>query len=178
MVELHLLPDHACWCDWVARRLPRNRQAEADDVVQEAYAAAITARTGPRERTEQGAKRWFRGILRNVLRTAIRGWRRRGRHERLMGHTDGVDGEDPGEVASTHLSPEDLLRYRELSRGVHAALETLPVVQRELVRRVILEKLRLSYAAGALGLQPGDASRRLWRAKQALRRMLARLDAR
>ena len=138
---------HVGWVRRLARRLARDA-FEADDLVQDAFVAALT---GPPDRGGD-LRSWLGTVLGNRLRMRRRAEGRRAAHELEAGR--------PAEVASYDADlVEQLERQRQLARLV----ETLPPAY----RRALLAR----YYHGEL---PAETARRLGIRPATLRSQLAR----
>ncbi|MCC6350293.1 MAG: RNA polymerase sigma factor [Candidatus Eisenbacteria bacterium] len=132
-------------------------RAVAEDVLQAAFVKALER--GGAIRDEESAVAWFYRLLRNAL---VDHWRRRGREARVLDPGAGDDdaiAEDPGLLAT-------------VCRCFESLLPTLKPEYAEVVRRVDLGGRPVAEVAGELGITANNASVRLHRARQALRRSL------
>jgi len=128
---------------------------QADDLVQEALARALSGITGFR----RGAPMlpWLLRILHNVHVSHAR--RRRNNEVGLDGHEDSVS-EAP--VAEQRVEGSELLQL----------LWTLPESQRAAVTLVCLDELTYAEAAGVLAIPKGTLTSRLARGRAALRALV------
>lgn len=132
-------------------------RALAEDILQAAFVKALER--GGAIRDSESAVAWFYRLLRHAL---VDHWRRAGREARVIGRGDGdadVAAEDP-----------------ELHAAICACfVELLPTLKPEyadVLRRVDLDGEPVGRVAEALGVTANNASVRLHRARQALRRSL------
>ncbi len=150
----------------MARRLCGNR-ADADDLVQETYLAAL--RHFDQFRPGTNCRAWLFTILRNRFIN----------HARQQGRwVLAVDGPEPWEwprdLPAAIPTPEEELSRRGLDRPVREALSQLPLR----FRRTFLLAEVLGYShkevAAACGVPTGTVMSRLFRARRFLRRALGR----
>ncbi len=150
------LLDHAQWAHALARRLVGDA-SRADDVVQEAYAAALQ-----HPPTEPGALRpWFARVLTNVARMQLRSSRRRCARERTA-------AADP-----TLPSPSELAERAEGQRTLVAAVLKLEEPYRATVLLRYFEDLS---AAEIARRQDIPAATVRWRLQEALAKLRSELD--
>ena len=133
--------------------------ADAEDVVQEAYLRAVRFFGGFRG---GDSKAWLLTIVRNAYYT--------GRY-RMREATIAFD-EEAHDVEDEALGPEDLLLQKASRRVVAAALAALPVEFREALVLRELEGLSYKEMAEVTELPIGTVMSRLSRARQRLRRSL------
>jgi len=149
------LYNHAFW-------LTRN-QAEADDLVQEAFSKALRAFDSFQEGTN--FKAWIFRILRNTFLTSRTGLAA-SRTVFLEDHADVLDTTESG------FTPEDNLIRLENEASVHAALEQLPVQLREVLLLCDVEEIRYKDIAIILDIPIGTVMSRISRARRSLRQFL------
>lgn len=137
-----------------ARTLSRNA-ADADDLVQETLAKAIDRA----ELFRPGAdlRAWLFGILHNTFVSSVRSAGRR------------TQPPIPERLPDPRLDPDQETRV-ELGR-VLIALRQLPDEQRQVILLVSVDGLTTDEAAAALGVPVGTVRSRLWRGREALRRL-------
>jgi RNA polymerase sigma factor (sigma-70 family) len=154
------LARHAAFLARLARALVGGRD-EADDLVQDAYVAAL--RHPPD--ADRPARPWFAQVMRNLVRMGRRGEARRRERE---GEWQGA--QDEGRAVPT---PEQLLD-RALA---HRALAEQVVLLAEPFRRTVLlryvEGLEAARIAELEGIAPATVR---WRLKEGLERLRAGLD--
>ena len=142
--------------------------ALADDLTQEALAKAL-ARVG-QLRDPARLRSWLYGILVNCWRD----------HLRARRPTEDIDSIEEHWLASDR-SPEQDASQMQVAARVRAAIEQLPVGQREVLSLVDLEECSYAEVAEILAIPIGTVMSRLCRARAALRRTLAvtlgRVDA-
>jgi RNA polymerase sigma factor (sigma-70 family) len=150
-------------------------QADAEDVVQDAYLRAFRAAD-----TRVGAdiKPWLLTIVRNV---AYRWLALRQRRSNVISFEAAAPGRERDEavfeVASDAPSPEDALVGRAEQALVRRALAELPEAFREVIVLREFEELRYQEIAQVTGVPIGTVMSRLARARDQLRERLAQLMA-
>lgn len=128
----------------------------ADDLTQEALAKAVAGLGQLRD--PERLRPWLYGILANCWRD----------HLRALRPCDDLDALE-GELASPAPSPEQLASQAELVASVRAAVQRLPVGQREVLALVDLEECSYAETAVILSIPVGTVMSRLHRARAALR---------
>jgi RNA polymerase sigma-70 factor (ECF subfamily) len=151
---------HSEWVTNLARRLAG---AGADDVVQDAWVAAL--RSPPDG--ERPTRPWLATVMRNLVRLRSRDDTRRARREEAF-HTQGGLGADHVEGVDEVYERMQLQRF--LADQVMALEEPLRIV---VVLRYV-EGLDATQIAERIGAPPGTVR---WRLKTALDRLRAALDA-
>jgi RNA polymerase sigma-70 factor, ECF subfamily len=139
-----------------ARWLTKN-EADAEDVVQDAYLRALRFFTSLRA---DNARAWLLTIVRHTWYGRIAP--RSGGYQ-----TDGLD-ETSQEPAAETLDPEALLMQRQTIEDVRAALEQLPAEFREAVVLRELEGLSYKEIAAVTGVPIGTVMSRLSRGRDRL----------
>ena len=132
---------------------------DAEDLVQDTFRLAY--QNLGRFDTGRPFEPWLFTILRNTARNAHKSRRLRS-HERL-GDEHAVPGDGPLENA----------HRRELRREITHAVEQLPPMQKSCFRLCLVEGLTSVEAANALGLAESTVRVHVFKARQALRRLLA-----
>jgi RNA polymerase sigma-70 factor (ECF subfamily) len=141
-----------------ARRvLGRYASGDGEDVVQEAFIAALT--TGALPQGDVGA--WLRAVTARKALDALRGAARRG-EQPLVFDAAGATGAEPSVEAGARL---DVLALRQ-------CLARLSPTDRAVLTLVDLEGQSMAEAAGALGLTRVAIRLRAVRARRKLARML------
>jgi RNA polymerase sigma-70 factor (ECF subfamily) len=148
-----------------ARAIVRD-DAEAEDVMQQAYVNAFT-----HLRQFNGSARFSTWLTRIAINEALARVRRQGRYQPFD------DGEEPSTVEPfpLHVASEDPERRAfagELRRLLETSIDTLPDGTREVFVLREVEGLSTSEAAGALGVSEDVVKTRLSRGRAALRRVL------
>jgi RNA polymerase sigma-70 factor (ECF subfamily) len=143
--------------------LGRYGGSEADDVVQEAFIAALTTAALPRG--DLGA--WLRAVAARKALDSLRRTRRRG--EQPLHATDDATGEIEGECSPA--APLDVLAVRE-------GLRRLSPADRAVLTLVDLEGRSMAETAAALGLTNVAVRLRAVRARRRLARILLPLQGR
>lgn len=137
------------------------RRADAEDLLQEALLRAYQRFHQLREPAR------FKGWLLSIVRTAyLDRLRRRGQPEQGL---DELHDDLPDRASTGHHDP--------LAELMLAALNQLPLAQRELLSLFYLEGLNLEETGQVLGIAPRIVRQRLFRAREALRRRFAVLEA-
>ena len=139
-----------------ARWLTRN-EADAEDVVQDAYVRALRFYASLRG---DNARAWLLTIVRHT-------WYGRFR-PRDSSHQTTVFDEMSNERTAEGLDPEALLLQRQTVDEVRAALEELPVDFREVIVLRELEGLSYKEIAGVAGIPIGTVMSRLARGRERL----------
>lgn len=153
-----------------ARRVVGNED-DAQDVVQEAFLAALRAIDG-----FAGAARLSTWLHRIVVNTAL--MRLRSRRRRREESIDGLlprfddDGHWAEPVARWETATDALFERRERRAMVRTAIERLPLNYRSVLVLRDIEELDTDEAASLLGVSPNAVKTRLHRARQALRTLL------
>jgi RNA polymerase sigma factor (sigma-70 family) len=143
---------------WIYIRRMAGRDDEAQDILQDVWLRAI--RGIPRLRDGSRLRAWLFGITRRVLMDRLR--------RRYTVLTPGpLDGED---VPS---DPEPVDREADLV-ALEAALETMPLGEREVLTLFYLRDLSLADLAEMLDIPVGTVKSRLFRARHMLRAKLQR----
>lgn len=154
-----LVGNHRRFLAFVEKRVGSRDVAE--DIVQEAFARGLE-RAG-QVRDEESAVAWFYRVLRNAMADH---WRRRGAearmHERVAAESDEVE------------PPVDEELLRTACDCVLDLLPTLKPEYAEALRRVDLDGQPVKDFADAAGITPGNASVRLFRARESLRKQVTR----
>ena len=154
-----LLDNHARFLAFVERRV--GSRDEAEDVLQEAFVRSL-GRTDAL-RSEESAVAWFYRVLRNgLVDRARRAGTRSRAYERLA-----ADAEQESAAPDAELE-------QVACACVTALVDTLKPEYGAAIRRVELDGLSLRSFAQEAGITPGNAGVRLHRAREALRRQLAR----
>jgi RNA polymerase sigma-70 factor (ECF subfamily) len=150
-------------------------QADAEDVVQDAYLRAFRAAD---KRLSADIKPWLLTIVRNVAYRWLALRQRRSNVISLDAALPARDHESsPWEVASDEPTAEDTLIGRAEQALVRRALAELPPVFREVIVLRELEELRYQHIAEVTGVPIGTVMSRLARARDQLRGELARMMA-
>lgn len=155
---MNALLEHAQWLRGLAAALVR-REAEADDIVQETWLAALRA---PPDGARP-ARPWLSQVLRNAWRMAARTSGRRRARERAAGDV-------AGSVAAT---ADEVLERAELQRRIADLVMTLEEPYRTAVLLRYYEGQQAKEIALALGVPAGTVR---WRITEGLARLRTRLD--
>lgn len=132
-------------------------RAVAEDILQAAFVKALER--GGAIRDGESAVAWFYRLLRNAL---VDHWRRAGREAKVL---------DRG-ASDADAAAEDPELHAAVCGCFADLLPTLKPEYAELLRRVDLQGAAVSAVAVELGITANNASVRLHRARQALRRSL------
>jgi RNA polymerase sigma-70 factor (ECF subfamily) len=151
-----------------AMTLTRN-QTEAEDLVQETYLRAV--RAFGQLMPDSNLKSWLFAIARNAWLNQLRHARRRPRFVEL-------DAEDEEPPRADHPSNDPHLVYlQKLEREeVHAAIESLPLLHREMIVLRDIEGFSYQQIAVIVGCPAGTVMSRLGRAREKLRRLLREVN--
>ena len=144
---------------YLARRCGRDG---ADDLLSEVFLRAYAARRQYDQRWLD-ARPWLYGIARNVLREH---WRHAGATEPAGELLDLAASEDPWPDVDSRLDAAARLS------GLRSALAQLGSSDRDVLLLVTWEGLTPTEAAIALGIPPGTARSRLYRARCVMRELL------
>lgn len=146
-----------------AHWLTQNR-AEAEDLVQETYAKALTGFGSFQPGTNFRA--WIFRILRNTFLTSRTG----------LAATRTVplaaEGDEEQTVVVSRETPESVLLEQADQARVQAALEQVPVIFREVLLLCDVEEMSYQEIADTLAVPIGTVMSRLYRARKALRAVL------
>jgi RNA polymerase sigma-70 factor (ECF subfamily) len=153
-----LLENHARFLAFVERRV--GSREDAEDILQEAFVRSLE-RT-PSLDGSTSATTWFYRVLRNAMTDYFRRKASRGRaHERLAVEMD------PAEPADSELE-------QVVCACVVSLVDTLKPEYAAAIRRVDLDGSSVRAYSLEAGITPSNAGVRLHRAREALRRQLAR----
>lgn len=144
---------------FVRRRLPRDPNTSAEDVVADTMLVAWR-RFDDAPRRLDAQRAWVFGIARNCLLTSYRGSSRREALNVRLADIKGRVGSSP---------PDDLIVALDLA----AAWRRLSAGEQEVLALAIFDELTSSQAAVVLGTSPTGYRLRLMRARRALRAHLA-----
>jgi RNA polymerase sigma-70 factor (ECF subfamily) len=154
-----LLDNHARFLGFLERRV--GSRDEAEDILQEAFVRSI-GRTDAL-RSPESATAWFYRVLRNAL---IDHHRREGARSRAFVQLS-AESED-------EMAPSDQELEAVACACITALVDTLKPEYGLALRRVDLDGISVRSFAEEVGITPGNAGVRLHRAREALRRQLAR----
>lgn len=151
----------------LARYLVRD-DADAQDVVQEAFLRALRHFGGYRGEGASQGRAWVLAIVRNMAHT----WRHRRRADDATEFDEAVHG--AGETGGTGGSDEtDAVVMRQDAREtIGRALERLPVELREAIVLREIEELSYKEIATVAGIPIGTVMSRLSRARKRLQEVL------
>jgi RNA polymerase sigma-70 factor (ECF subfamily) len=133
--------------------------AEAEDLVQEAYAKALRGFSGFQVGTNFRA--WMFRILRNTFLTSRRGLK-----------SAAVEDRELDAMASNHPTPEAILIQQADRELVQEALAQLAVPFREILLLCEVEEMSYEEIAQVLAVPIGTVMSRLYRARRALPSLL------
>jgi RNA polymerase sigma-70 factor (ECF subfamily) len=154
-----LLDNHARFLAFVERRVGSRDVAE--DILQEAFVRSLDRAGALRD--SESATAWFYRVLRNAIVDHYRRGETRARaHERLAAESDAL------------AAPPDAELEALVCACVMSMLDTLKPEYGAALRRVELDGMTVRGYAQEAGITPGNAGVRLHRAREALRRQLAR----
>jgi RNA polymerase sigma-70 factor (ECF subfamily) len=153
-----LVANHRRFLAFVERRVGSRDVAE--DILQDAFVRGL-ARAG-QLRDEESVVAWFYRSLRNAL---VDHWRRSGAERRALDEL----------AASRSAEPSfDAELMRTVCECATSLLDTLKPEYAEALRRVELDGIAVKDFAREKNLSPNNASVRLFRAREALRRRVER----
>jgi RNA polymerase sigma-70 factor (ECF subfamily) len=133
---------------------------DAEELLQETYKRALAARRKPEVTSSEEIRPWMFTIMRHVWQNERRRLSRA--PEILLDET----AADPGDTAELALSRKLLVSE------VRAAVDSLPVLWREVIVMRDMEELSYAQIAEVLGCPVGTVMSRLARARGALRQLL------
>ncbi|WP_244849204.1 RNA polymerase sigma factor [Caballeronia sp. SL2Y3] len=141
--------------------------SDADDVVQEAYLRAFRFFSGFEDGDESNARGWLLAIVRNTWFTE---WRRRVQLADATPYDEEIAGDQalPGWSDDAGASPETLAVRKDEVQLVHRALESLPLVFREVLVLRELEDMSYKEVAAITGVPIGTVMSRLARGRKML----------
>lgn len=155
-LELVLLAHHREFLGFLERRL--GTRGDAEEVLQAAYARALER--GVPDAGAEGVAAWFYRVLRNAL---VDRERRAGAERRSS------------DRLAREASVEDAPELRDaVCACIHDLLPAMKPEYAEVVRAVDLDERPLAEVAAGRGITVNNATVRLHRARQALRRQLLR----
>lgn len=153
-----LLDNHAGFLGFLERRV--GSRDEAEDILQEAFVRSLDRADSLR--SAESATAWFYRMLRNAI---VDHYRREGSRSRAV--------ERLAAEIEASASPDEELEAAACA-CVTALVDTLKPEYGAALRRVDLEGQSVRGFAEEAGITPGNAGVRLHRAREALRRQLAR----
>lgn len=153
-----LVDNHARFLSFLERRV--GSRDEAEDILQDAFVRSVDRAGSLRD--AESATAWFYRVLRNAV---IDHYRREGTRSRAVERLAAEAEEPPG--------PDEELE-RVACACVTAMVDTLKPEYGTAIRRVDLEGQTVRGFAEEAGITPTNAGVRLHRAREALRRQLAR----
>jgi RNA polymerase sigma-70 factor (ECF subfamily) len=132
---------------------------DAEDVVQDTFRRVLSSldRFDP----ERSFEPWFFTILRNTARNAAR-------HRQVRAHEPLAT-----EQESSQPGPYEQTRRDELRTRLVQAIEALPTMQQTCFRLCLVEGLTSAEAASAVGLAESTVRVHVFKARQALQKLLA-----
>lgn len=153
-IEAALLENHNRFLAFLEKKV--GDRGKAEEILQGAFMRALER--GVPAADEQGAVKWFYTVLRNAFVDSYR-------RQRSQGRTmEEVESEAFG-IIETELEAN-------VCSCMHALLPSLKSEYAEMVRQVDLEERTISEVAAATGITPNNATVRLHRARQALKKRL------
>jgi len=144
--------------------------AEAEDVMQEAYARAFS-QLGQ----FQGRSQWSTWVTRIAVNEALGRLRRQGRFvntDVLEMEEARMDEQTPGDRPAAPAGPEDQVAARELNGVLERAVDALPDIYRTVFVLREVEELSTAETADCMGISEELVKVRLHRARGELRRRL------
>ena len=159
---------HEKYADFVWKSLHRLGVQEADreDLLQEVF--VIVHQRLHTFRQEEPMAPWLFGICRNVASS----------HRRSAYRRRETPCDTPPETDMDHTgrSPEDAVRVKEARRTLAALLEGLDLDRRAVFVMFEIEEMSLNEIAAILGIPVGTVSSRLYAARKAFNKALARTE--
>jgi RNA polymerase sigma-70 factor (ECF subfamily) len=155
-----LVENHRRFLAFLERRVGSREAAE--DILQEAFVRGLTR--GAALTRDESAIAWFYRVLRNAIADH---WRRRGVERR---GAERVAAAESGAVAPA--ADEELMD--QVCRCAAELLETLKPEYADALRHVEIDGVTVKAFAETAGITPNNASVRLFRARDALRRQVER----
>jgi RNA polymerase sigma factor (sigma-70 family) len=152
----------------LARYLTRN-DADADDVVQEAFLRALKYFGGFRGQGASQSRAWLLAIVRNMAHT----WRRR--HRADASTTEFNEVTHSGAVMDEH--PGSVLSRRDLREALADVLDRLPPDFREVIVLREIEGLSYKEISEVVDVPTGTVMSRLARARKRLQEALIASDS-
>jgi RNA polymerase sigma factor (sigma-70 family) len=153
-----LLDNHARFLAFLERRV--GSRDDAEDILQEAFVRSLDR--APSLHDSESATTWFYRVLRNAITDHFRRQDSRGRAlDRFATETEVTESPDNGLEAM-------------VCACVLSLVETLKPEYGAAIRRVDLDGTSVRSYAEEAGITPSNAGVRLHRAREALRRQLAR----
>ncbi|MEE8408634.1 MAG: RNA polymerase sigma factor [Myxococcota bacterium] len=147
----------------LARNLPGASSAEVEDLVQETFITVLES--APRYEESGKLKSWLCGIAVRKARSLRRqSWLRRNLLDRFGGKRAGVAAMPESNIDSKIGARVDVTR----------ALEVLPKAQRQVLLLHVVDNLSGEEISAALGISPKTVWTRLHRARQSMRKHVAR----
>jgi RNA polymerase sigma factor (sigma-70 family) len=154
-----LLDNHARFLGFLERRI--GSRDEAEDILQEAFVRSLGRTDALRD--AESATAWFYRVLRNAIIDHHRRQDTRNRaFTRLAAESEEAAAEPDHELEAVACA------------CITALVETLKPEYGAALRRVDLDGLSVRAFAGEVGITAGNAGVRLHRAREALRRQVAR----
>jgi RNA polymerase sigma factor (sigma-70 family) len=153
-----LVDNHRAFLDFLEKRIGRRDVAE--DILQEAFARGMDKL--PDFETDESAVAWFYRVLRNAV---IDHYRRGGASERAFSAL-------ARDLEST--TEPDLDTRNAVCQCVARVANTLKPEYAEALRRVEVDGVPVQEFAREAGITPNNAGVRLFRAREALRKRVAR----
>jgi RNA polymerase sigma-70 factor (ECF subfamily) len=162
-----LVDNHRRFLAFLERRVGSREVAE--DILQEAFVRGL-ARAG-QLRDQDSVVAWFYRSLRNAVADH---WRRTGLERRIFDDSGGEAPEPAAEPAAHPDAGSDSEMMQFVCECATALLGTLKPEYAEALRRVELDGVSVKDFAREKSMTPNNASVRLFRAREALRRQVER----
>lgn len=151
----------------IARGIVRD-DADAEEVVQDAYVRALTSLDG--FRGDSSLATWLSRI---VVREALRRRERRPQPVDLAEVIEALPPDHPGSATMAMApSPEAAAAGQQIRRIVEKAVDSLPAPFRVVFMMRIVEQMSINETAATLGIPVATAKTRLHRANQQMRAAL------
>lgn len=154
----------------IARSILRD-DAEAEDIVQEAFVKAFTQTHTLQDSTKTGA--WLAKIAANLALDRLRAIKRKNLILQSENSSTGAGIENISAIdVADQLSPERLAAMGDVREILEVSIDQLPDGFREVFVLRTTEQMSVEETATALNIQPATVKTRLHRAKALLRKTL------
>lgn len=157
---------------WVAARMMRGAEQEAEDVVQEALLRAF--RNLYRFRAESQMSTWLRAIVQNAAREHMRN-----RKGRVFLSLDGSPSEEDDNrcysLPDPAPNPEQHCERRECEELAHSAIRSMPPASRRVLEMCVFEERPYLEVATLLNVTVGTIKSTMFRSRIELRKAIRQL---
>lgn len=163
---LKLCKEHMRFIRWVARRCMHGREADAEDVIQDALLSGL--RTYDPNRIGH-FRNWMQMIVKHRAQDFLKRRKELPRNKRSTKTVQFVEYEEDHADPDSGPSPRDAIERRQFMEALEAALATLPERDVRIFRMRMQEDMTLPQVAAVLGLK----EMRAWKLHARIRRKLA-----